>query len=149
QVIETLLPANEYNIRKATSGDEALQLLHILKWDLIVTDVMMPEMSGYTLTRKIRERFQLMELPILLLTAKSHPNDYRSGFLAGRNDYGNKPRGSNGIKARRDSVNTKKQTKGKQQKIQTGWLQGPNQPHFIFNVLNSIIALSEIDLDRM
>src|SRR5699024_4142741 len=60
QVIETLLPANEYNIRKATSGDEALQLLHILKWDLIVTDVMMPEMSGYTLTRKIRERFQLM-----------------------------------------------------------------------------------------
>src|SRR5699024_12647728 len=143
----TLLPANEYNSRKATSGDEALQLLHILKWDLIVTDVMMPEMSGYTLTRKIRERFQLMELPILLLTAKSNPNDYRSGFLAGANDYVTKPVEAIEFKARADSLITMKQTSETQQKLETAWLQAQIQPHFILNVLNYIIALSEINFD--
>src|SRR5699024_10514262 len=48
-----------------------------------------------------------------------------------------------------DALITMKQTTEKQQQLETAWLQAQIQPHFIFNVLNSIIALSEIDLDRM
>ncbi|GFZ90571.1 hypothetical protein GCM10008018_41140 [Paenibacillus marchantiophytorum] len=43
-------------------------------------------MSGYELTRLIRERFTLYELPIILLTARSEPQDIYAGFLAGAND---------------------------------------------------------------
>lgn len=45
------------------------------KWDLLISDVRMPNMSGYELTRIVRSRFPLAELPILLLNARNHPED--------------------------------------------------------------------------
>ncbi|HLQ96610.1 MAG TPA: ATP-binding protein [Pseudogracilibacillus sp.] len=149
QVIGTLLQDDEFNVQKVTNGENALHILHTRNWDLVITDVMMPGMSGYKLTAKIRERFQLMELPVLLLTAKSQPSDYQKGFVAGANDYVVKPVEAVEFKARVNALITMKQTTENQQQLETAWLQAQIQPHFIFNVLNSIIALSEIDLDRM
>lgn len=63
-----------------TSGKKALAILDATEWDLIISDVMMPQMSGYELTRKIRQRFTITELPILLLTARSQPQDIENGF---------------------------------------------------------------------
>ncbi len=60
-------------------------------FDLALIDVMMPRMSGYELTRRIRESRSLSEMPIVLLTAKSQPEDVVHGFEAGANDYLVKP----------------------------------------------------------
>src|SRR5699024_4326656 len=56
----------DYEVGMASCGDEALTLIETGKWDLVIADVMMPNMSGYELTKKIREQFTISELPILL-----------------------------------------------------------------------------------
>src|SRR5699024_6963819 len=149
QVLEAILPSDQYELTMVTSGKEALALLDKKQWDLVISDIMMPQMSGYELTRMIRRRFQFTELPILLLTARSQPQDIQSGFLAGANDYVTKPVEAMEFRSRIEALITIKQSVQEQLRLETAWLQAQIQPHFIFNVLNSVIALSEIDLDRM
>ncbi|OOC64071.1 hybrid sensor histidine kinase/response regulator [Paenibacillus ihbetae] len=149
RVLEAILPPGEYDLTTATSGKEALALLDTKEWDLVITDIMMPQMSGYELTRRIRERFTLTELPILLLTARSQPNDIQSGFMAGANDYVTKPVEAIEIRSRIQALTTIKQTVREQLRLEAAWLQAQIQPHFLFNALNAITALSGIDLDKM
>lgn len=73
KVLTNILSQDQYEVETVTSGKEALRQLEGKEWDLIISDVMMPGMSGYDLTHSIRERFSISELPILLLTARSNP----------------------------------------------------------------------------
>jgi two-component system sensor histidine kinase ChiS len=92
QVLVNHLLLQNYTITQATSGPEALALMEDgLKPDLIVLDVMMPKMTGYEVTQKIRETRQANELPIVLLTAKNQVTDLVTGLEAGANDYLTKP----------------------------------------------------------
>jgi len=149
QVLEAILPPDEYELTMATSGKEALALLDTKDWDLVISDIMMPQMSGYELTRMIRERFTLTELPVLLLTARSQPKDIQSGFLVGANDYVTKPVEAVEIKSRIEALTTIKQSFREQLRLEAAWLQAQIQPHFLFNALNAVAALSEINLDKM
>ncbi|MNI24123.1 Sensory/regulatory protein RpfC [compost metagenome] len=149
QVLEAILPPDDYDITMVTSGKEVLALLDIKDWDLVISDIMMPLMSGYELTRKIRERFTLTELPVLLLTARSRPEDIQSGFLAGANDYVTKPVEAIEIKSRIEALITIKQSVREQLRLEAAWLQAQIQPHFLFNTLNAVSALSDINLDKM
>src|SRR5690606_21012868 len=72
QVLTNILSEDQYEVEVVTSGKEALGKLEWMKWDLIISDVMMPNMSGYDLTRSIREKYSKSELPVLLLTARSN-----------------------------------------------------------------------------
>ncbi|MFP3388883.1 ATP-binding protein [Brevibacillus sp. SIMBA_040] len=149
QVLEAILLPDEYDLTMVTSGKKALAILDTKEWDLVISDIMMPQMSGYELTRIIRTRFTLTELPILLLTARSQPKDIQSGFLAGANDYVTKPVEAIEIRSRIDALTTIKQVVRKQLRLEAAWLQAQIQPHFLFNALQAIVALSEIDLDKM
>lgn len=149
QVIETMFSEEHEQVTTVLSGEEALALLDEEEWDLVISDVMMPQMSGYALTRKIRERYTITELPILLLTARSQPVDIENGFLAGANDYVKKPVDAMEFKARVRALTSVKQSMLETLRIEAAWLQAQIQPHFIFNALNTIMALSEIDLKRM
>lgn len=149
QVLEAILPPDEYDITMVTSGKEALAKLDTKEWDLVISDVMMPQMSGYELTRRIRERFTLTELPVLLLTARSQPKDIQSGFLAGANDYVTKPVEALEIRSRIEALTTIKQIVREQLRLEAAWLQAQIQPHFLFNALNAVTALSDINLDKM
>jgi sensor histidine kinase YesM len=149
QVLEAILPPDEYDLTMVTSGKEALAVLDTKEWDLVISDIMMPQMSGYELTRKIRERFTLTELPVLLLTARSQPKDIQSGFIAGANDYVTKPVEAIEIKSRIEALATIKQSVRDQLRLEAAWLQAQIQPHFIFNALNAVTALSDINLDKM
>nr|WP_144027368.1 ATP-binding protein [Paenibacillus selenitireducens] len=149
QVLEAILPPDEYDITMVTSGKEALAVLDTKEWDLVISDIMMPQMSGYELTRMIRERFTLTELPVLLLTARSQPKDIQIGFLAGANDYVTKPVEAIEIKSRIDALTTIKQFVREQLRLEAAWLQAQIQPHFLFNALNAVTALSDINLDKM
>jgi len=149
QVLEAILPPDEYDITMVTSGKEALAVLDIKEWDLVISDIMMPLMSGYELTRMIRERFTLTELPVLLLTARSRPEDIQSGFIVGANDYVTKPVEAIEIKSRIEALTTIKQSVREQLRLEAAWLQAQIQPHFLFNALNAVIALSDINLNKM
>src|SRR5690625_298205 len=91
QVLTNILSEDQYKVKTVTSGKDALKQLDRNECDLIISDVMMPVMSGYELTHFIREKFSISELPVLLLTARSNPEDVYTGFLAGANDYVTKP----------------------------------------------------------
>ncbi|BAH46828.1 two-component hybrid sensor and regulator [Brevibacillus brevis NBRC 100599] len=149
QVLEAILPPDEYEVTMVTSGKEALAILGTGEWDLVISDIMMPQMSGYELTRMIRERFTLTELPVLLLTARSQPKDIQSGFLAGANDYVTKPIEGMEIKSRIEALTTIKQSVREQLRLEAAWLQAQIQPHFLFNALSAVTALSDINLDKM
>ena len=77
-----------YTTLKASDGVQALAILEKEAPDLVVADVMMPQMDGYELTRIIREQW---DIPVLLLTAKGELNDKENGFNAGSDDYLVKP----------------------------------------------------------
>lgn len=149
KVMETLLSAEEYDLTPVTSGKQALDLLDFQEWDLVISDVMMPQMSGYELTRTIRERFTLTELPILLLTARSQPEDIENGFRAGANDYVSKPVDSWEVRSRVKALTEVKRSVRERLRMEAAWLQAQIQPHFLFNTLTAVSALSEIDPDRM
>ena len=81
-----------YTVQTASNGLEALEIIdNGYIPDLVLLDVMMPRMTGYEVTQKLRERFPATELPILLLTAKTQVKDLVTGLEIGANDYLTKP----------------------------------------------------------
>ncbi|EPD88905.1 ATP-binding protein [Paenibacillus sp. HGH0039] len=90
-VIKGLLgPIHAWRLHFASSGEEALDLLHTLVPDLIVADVMLPGMDGFELCRTIRESPPVEDLKIIILTAKGREEAYK-GYEAGANEYLPKP----------------------------------------------------------
>lgn len=149
KVLDRMLSSAHYEMKTCTTAKEALALVFAEQWDLLIIDVMMPHMSGYELTQKIRKHFSLSELPILLLTARSQPEDVYTGYLSGANDYVCKPVDGLELKYRVWSLATLKQTVDERLRMEAAYLQAQIHPHFLFNTLSSIMALSDIDTDKM
>lgn len=80
-----------YETRGVFSGCEALDALEKEPYDLVVLDIMMPEMDGIEVLREIRKRFTLSDLPVIMATAKTESTDMVKAFEAGANDYVTKP----------------------------------------------------------
>ena len=92
QVLVNHLSLENYNVTQAINGVDALEMIEEgFRPDLVLLDVMMPKMTGYEVTRKIRQIYPAHELPILLLTAKDRPEDIVAGLQQGANDYLTKP----------------------------------------------------------
>ncbi|MDQ7049899.1 MAG: adenylate/guanylate cyclase domain-containing protein [Enterobacterales bacterium] len=91
QVLTDLLQMNQYQVSSTKDGIEATELGLKEKFDLAILDIMMPGMSGYQVTKKLRQKYSAVELPILLLSARNQPGDVKAGFEAGANDYVTKP----------------------------------------------------------
>src|SRR6185312_14457496 len=72
-------------------GEDALRLLSQKKFDLVITDAMMPKMTGLDLVRTIRRNPSFQHLPILMLTRKSDRSDVQKALEAGITDYVLKP----------------------------------------------------------
>ncbi len=89
KLVTTCLKRENYQTFEATNGLDALDIMDTNYIDLIVTDVMMPEMDGYELTKELRT--SKYNVPILVITAKSTLEDKKEGFLAGADDYMVKP----------------------------------------------------------
>lgn len=89
KLISTYLQREGYNVTLAENGVEALKVLETLHVDLMIVDIMMPKMDGYTLTEDLRTA--KYNLPILMITAKETFEDKKKGFNAGTDDYMVKP----------------------------------------------------------
>ncbi|NEP80001.1 MAG: response regulator [Okeania sp. SIO3B3] len=101
QVLVNILSLQNYAIVQAMNGIEALNIIEKgCQPDLILLDVMMPKMTGYEVTQKLRQNFLPSELPILMLTAKNQVYDLVEGLNVGANDYLTKPISKNELIAR-------------------------------------------------
>lgn len=87
ELIETCLVPKGYEIIKAKSGDEALLKLDCNNIDLILLDVMMPEMDGYEVMQRIRQNHTHKHLPIILVTSLRETEDRVRGINAGCDDF--------------------------------------------------------------
>jgi two-component system, sensor histidine kinase and response regulator len=91
QVISTLLSANGYKTAVVNSGANALKYLELRNPDLILLDIMMPEMSGFEVCKIIKEIDRYKDIPVIFLSAKSELSDIIMGFKLGAVDYITKP----------------------------------------------------------
>lgn len=89
RLLQAVLEAENYRVFPAADGEEALMILDHEHIDLVVLDVMMPNMDGYAFTETVRAANN--NLPILMVSAKQLPQDKRKGFLVGTDDYMTKP----------------------------------------------------------
>ena len=88
-LLRAVLESENYTVSTAENGEQALELLDREHIDLVILDVMMPEMDGYEFTRIVRQTDST--LPILMVTAKHLPEYEKKGFLVGTDDYITKP----------------------------------------------------------
>lgn len=88
QLFQLVLVKNGYQVKGVSDGQEALEALDAEYFDLVISDIMMPVMDGYTLVRQLRES---SSTPVLMITAKDAFDDMRLGFISGTDDYMVKP----------------------------------------------------------
>ena len=89
RLFQIVLEENGFRVHTAANGQEAMDILDREYIDLVVLDVMMPQMDGYEFTRQIRSANS--NLPILMVSAMQEPMDKKKGFLVGTDDYMTKP----------------------------------------------------------
>ena len=89
KLMTAYLHMNGYRVLQAANGQEALEEMERTQPDLVIADIMMPVMDGYTLTEQIRQSYPL--LPVLMVTARETLEDKRRGFSLGVDDYMVKP----------------------------------------------------------
>ncbi|WP_138752251.1 ATP-binding protein [Paenibacillus sinopodophylli] len=149
KVLMDTLQTFDYRVIAVKSGYEALeQIAGPNQIDLVILDLMMPGMSGYEVCQDIRKRYSLLELPVLMVTAAIQPQDKVAVFQAGANDYLPKPFDVEEMKARIGSLLAVKESLGKAIHLEVAFLQSQIKPHFLYNVLNSIVASSYTDVER-
>jgi len=87
----TILEQKGFEVTGALGGAQALDLLKTNTFDLVLLDVMMPEVDGFTVCRKIKEDPRLKDVPVIFLTAKGGGEALAEGFESGAVMYINKP----------------------------------------------------------
>lgn len=83
--------ASEYAVSECSNGKEAMESITMSKPDLIISDVLMPEMDGITLCKKIKQNTEWNDIPVILLTAKNRAEDRQEGLDVGADSYISKP----------------------------------------------------------
>jgi DNA-binding response OmpR family regulator len=91
RLIGLMLQRQGFEIAAATNGAQALEMAQTASPDLIILDVMMPDMDGYQVTRRLRQDASTADIPILMFTAKSQVEDKVTGYEAGVDEYITKP----------------------------------------------------------
>jgi diguanylate cyclase (GGDEF)-like protein/PAS domain S-box-containing protein len=81
----------DYSVITADGGKRALDLIDEQSFDLVLLDIMMPDVSGYDVLKKVRQKYSFAELPIIMVTARQDTDAVVEALLLGANDYITKP----------------------------------------------------------
>lgn len=143
-----------YNLRKenfevftANNGKEGLKIAKVKEPDLIILDVMMPEMDGIEVCEKIREIKALNQTLILFLTARSEEYSELAGFTAGADDYVTKPIKPKLLISRVRAILKRKRVGNQPSKIQIGDIHINKDKHtFYYNNQEISLARKEFNL---
>ncbi len=96
-LVQMILKADEHDVYLAHSGSEGLDLAYQIHPDLVILDIMMPGMDGYTVCSNLRE---MLDIPILMLTAHAAEREMLRSFTTGADDFQGKPFSHNELRAR-------------------------------------------------
>jgi pilus assembly protein CpaE len=91
KLVATYLTRQGYEVAVATDGYEALKAIRMQHPDAVITDVMMPNMNGFELTRRLRADHRTARIPVLMLSARKEANDILTGYSEGADEYIAKP----------------------------------------------------------
>jgi DNA-binding response OmpR family regulator len=91
RIIEAQLARHDYAVKTAASGEEAMQILRDLTPAVMILDVMMEGMSGYDVCSIVKREQRLKDVPVIFLTSRSTPRDFRTGHELGAVIYMVKP----------------------------------------------------------
>jgi len=91
KLLRLILEENGYIVNSAPNGVKALEHIRNKKPDLIITDVVMPEMDGFALCKALKSDPDLRLIPVMLLTSLSNPQDVINGLQAGADNFLTKP----------------------------------------------------------
>lgn len=91
RILQFLLEQEGYEVFQAANGEDALTMVDQVKPDLILLDVMMPKVDGFTVLGYLRENFETRQVPVIMLTAKGESAEKVRGLRGGANDYLTKP----------------------------------------------------------
>src|SRR5690242_13357704 len=89
--LSCLLRLHQYEVASAADGQEALSLINTRSFDLVVLDIEMPGLNGLEVLTEVRRRRSQTDLPVIMLTARTHGPDVVEAFGLGANDYLTKP----------------------------------------------------------
>ncbi len=112
QLVKESLESKHFNVTVANDGIQAIELYKNTKFDILILDIMMPKIDGFTLLKEIRLKDK--ETPVLFLSAKSQAYDVVNGFELGANDYLKKPFSVIELIARIDNLVKKSSLSSKQ-----------------------------------
>ena len=104
ELLKYNLEANGYEVLQAESGEEGLQILEEKKVDVVLLDLMLPQIDGLETLRRIRTNLKTKNIPVIMLTAKSEEFDKVLGLEMGADDYIAKPFGIRELMARLKAV---------------------------------------------
>lgn len=90
-LLRLMLERNGYAIVEADGGQEALDIINTSVPDLVLLDVMMPDLDGFTVCQSLRSQPKTADLPVIMLSARTQNEAVRAGLLAGANHYMTKP----------------------------------------------------------
>jgi CheY-like chemotaxis protein len=91
EILSTILDLEEFDVMTAPDGRKALAAVAASRPDVVVCDVMMPEIDGLEVCRRLKSDPETVDLPVILLTARDRPEDHRAGEEAGCDAYLTKP----------------------------------------------------------
>jgi DNA-binding response OmpR family regulator len=86
-----VLNSSAYVVEEADSGSLALQLIDAESYDLVILDIVMPDMDGLEVLQRIRSQYSESELPVIMATVKHRSDDMVLALRCGANDYVTKP----------------------------------------------------------
>ena len=101
RILQEIL-GGDYKLHIATNGQEGIDMARLLKPDLIILDVVLPLKDGYDVIKELKAIPETERIPIIFVTALSHPDDERRGLIMGGADYINKPYDPTIVKLRVD-----------------------------------------------
>ena len=90
-IVKTILEGKGYSVFSASSGAELLNMLKVQNPDLIILDIMMPEMDGLEVLSRLKAMSETAKIPVILLTAKVQYEDVLGGYKLGADYYITKP----------------------------------------------------------
>lgn len=148
KVLVDALIQKGYTVIGVDNGFDAMDYIKKHKVDCMLVDLMMNGMSGYELCKQVRKQYDMLELPIIVLTAIMQHSDLVLSLQVGANDYLQKPIAMDELLVRIQSLLAVRQSSIDAIEDEMNYLYAQVTPHFVYNTLNTIIGLSYTNIEN-